>query len=125
MPEITDIKGVGPVLGDTIKKCGFDSVEQIAGATVDGLAVVPGLGESRAKSLIDAAQTLLTQAQTEDIGAKAQDVMNDVTVAAVDGGTKAAKDTKKEMKGKKDKKGKKKKDKKKKKKNKKNKKKKK
>ena len=62
MPEIVDIKGVGPVLAKACVERGYCSVEKIAGAMVVELVVVPGVSEVRAKQLIDAAKSLLNGA---------------------------------------------------------------
>ena len=59
MPEIVEIKGVGPVLAKACMERGFESVQMIATATVAELATISGVGEARAQTLIDAAQTLL------------------------------------------------------------------
>lgn len=59
MPEITEIKGVGPVLAKACVGNGYGSVEEIAAAMVGELVAVPGVSEIRAKQLIGAAQTLL------------------------------------------------------------------
>lgn len=70
MPEIIDIKGVGPVLVSACEACGFDSLEKLAGATAGELSAVPGVGEAKAASLIAAAQALLDGASA-DAGGKA------------------------------------------------------
>ena len=59
MPEINEIKGVGPVLVLACTESGFGSVKKVAAATVAELVTVPGVGEAKAKSLIGAAQLLL------------------------------------------------------------------
>ena len=59
MSEVVKIKGVGPVLAAECAKAGFGNVMQIAGAKVSELAVIRGVGELRAKSLISAARSLL------------------------------------------------------------------
>ena len=92
MPEITDIKGVGPVLGEAFKKCGFENVEQVAGASVSALAVVPGLGESRAKSMIDAALVLLANGPVVNAEPMA---MNAATQGDLAGAAEATKEAKK------------------------------
>ncbi len=124
MAEIVDIKGVGPVMGDALKSCGFDSVAQIAGAAPSELAVVPGLGEQRAKSVIDAARSLLAKAPPEQVNSEAAGVAESpdepiVDTLATGSGKGKKKKASKDEKKNKSKKGKKKKDKKKKKKNKK------
>lgn len=64
MPEITEIKGVGPVLGLACTESGFGSVKGLAAASVAELAAIPGVGEAKAKSLIGAAQLLLGEPAT-------------------------------------------------------------
>ena len=59
MPEIVDIKGVGPVLAKACIEQGYGSVEKIAAAMVVELVAVPGVSEIRASQLIDAAKSLL------------------------------------------------------------------
>ena len=59
MPELVEIKGVGPVLAAECAVAGFGSVEKIAGAKANELATVRGVGVVRAKSMISAAQSLL------------------------------------------------------------------
>lgn len=62
MPEIVDIKGVGPVLAKACIERGYGSIEKIAGAGILELVAVPGVSETRAKQLIDAAKLLLNGA---------------------------------------------------------------
>jgi NAD-dependent DNA ligase len=62
MPKIVDITGIGPTLATACVEAGFECVDRIAGATATELAAVPGIGEMRAKALIDAAQSLLNGA---------------------------------------------------------------
>lgn len=63
MPEIVEITGIGPTLATACAEAGFSSVDEIAGAAPAELAIVPGIGESRAVRLISAAQALLNGAQ--------------------------------------------------------------
>ncbi len=62
MPEIVDIKGVGPVLAKACIEQGYGSVEKIAGAKVMEFVIVPGVSEVRAKLLIEEAKLLLNGA---------------------------------------------------------------
>ncbi len=55
MAELTDLKGVGPALAETLAKAGLCSPAQIAASTVEQLVAVPGIGEARARMLIAAA----------------------------------------------------------------------
>ena len=59
MPEIVEIKGIGPVLAKDCVANGYGSVEKIATAKVAEFIVVPGVSEVRAEQLIGAARTLL------------------------------------------------------------------
>jgi len=59
MPKIVEITGIGPTLATACVEAGFACVDKIAGATAAELAAVPGIGEMRAKTLINAAQSLL------------------------------------------------------------------
>ncbi len=61
MPELTAIKGVGPVLAKACAENGYDHVEQIAAAMLHDLIVVPGISEAKAKVVIAAAQDLLQE----------------------------------------------------------------
>ncbi|MEO9877568.1 MAG: helix-hairpin-helix domain-containing protein [Anderseniella sp.] len=63
MPEIVEITGIGPTLATACAEAGFSRVDEIAGAAPAELAIVPGIGESRAVILISAAQSLLNGAQ--------------------------------------------------------------
>ena len=70
MSRIVDITGIGPTLATACIEAGFACVDSIAGATANELATVPGIGELRAQTLIDAAQSLLNAAdQPEAKGA--------------------------------------------------------
>lgn len=111
MPEINEIKGVGPVLGLACTKSGFGSVKKVAAATEAELATVPGVGEAKAKSLIIAAQLLLG----EPASSAATDTKAGKANGAAAGGMKAkeAKEAKEDKNPQADKKKKKKKDKKK------------
>ena len=62
MPEIGKITGIGPALATACAEAGFSRVKKIARATPAELAVVPGIGEMSAKTLIGAAQSLLNGA---------------------------------------------------------------
>jgi len=59
MPEVVEIKGVGPVLAKACTENGFESVSKIAAAMPSELVTVPGVSDVRAKLLIDAAKLLL------------------------------------------------------------------
>lgn len=59
MPDITTIKGVGPVLAKACAAQGYQNAENIASAKVADLTAVPGIQEARARQLIKAAKSLL------------------------------------------------------------------
>ena len=63
MPELTEIKGVGPVLAKACADNGYTDVEQIAAAMLHDLVAVPGISEAKAKLVIAAAQDLLNDNQ--------------------------------------------------------------
>ena len=112
MPELVEIKGIGPVMAKACAENGYASVEQIAAAMVSEFVAVPGVNEARAKQLIDAAKLVLNGA-----AAPTDTVAMDVEVQNTP--EKKAKSKSKKKKDKKKGKNKKKKDKKKSKKNKK------
>jgi hypothetical protein len=74
MPELTEIKGVGPVLAKACTDNGYGSVDKIATAMQNDLVAVPGISEAKAKLLISAAQALLNEATASLSGAAAPDV---------------------------------------------------
>jgi len=101
VPEIVEIKGVGPVLAKACASEGYGSVEKIAGAMVVELVAVPGVSDVRAKQLIDSANSLLNG------GSSARAEFDASTTAAPDdtgvGKAKSKKAKKSKKKGKKQK----------------------
>lgn len=74
MPEIVELKGIGPVLAKACAKHGYGSVETIAAAKLGEFVLVPGISHVRAQHLIEAARSLLdggpaAEAVTADAGA--------------------------------------------------------
>lgn len=61
MPELVEIKGIGPALAKACAANGYGSVETIAAAVLNDLVAVPGINEAKAKLVIAAAQDLLNQ----------------------------------------------------------------
>ena len=61
MPELIEIKGIGPALAKACTDNGYGSVETIAAAVLNDLIAVPGINEAKAKLVIAAAQDLLNQ----------------------------------------------------------------
>jgi Holliday junction resolvasome RuvABC DNA-binding subunit len=116
MPEIVEIRGVGPVLAKACADNGYGSVQKIAMAPLDELVVVPGVSDARARQLIAAAQALLADQPASNgaappiMDSKPADSEKKKKHAKNDGGKKSKKkDGKKKSKKKKDKKKKKKK----------------
>jgi hypothetical protein len=69
MPELTEIKGVGPVLAKACANNGYGSVKKIAAATLHDLVAVRGINETKAKLVIAAAQALLDSAPASPLEA--------------------------------------------------------
>ena len=63
--NITDISGIGDATAQLLKTHGIDSVEAVAQASIEQLAVVPGIGEDRAAALQGSARRLLPEAGGE------------------------------------------------------------
>ncbi len=57
--EIEKIKGVGPAIANKLRESGFSTIESIAVATAAELAASVEIGESTARKIIKAAQSLL------------------------------------------------------------------
>ncbi|MGI9513948.1 MAG: helix-hairpin-helix domain-containing protein [Anderseniella sp.] len=101
MPEIVEITGIGPTLATACAEAGFSRVDEIAGAAPAELAAVPGIGETRAVILINAAQSLLNgagESKAEDATRVKPKLGNKQAKAKVG---KSKKDKKKQKKGKK------------------------
>ena len=64
MADLVDISGIGPAAKALLIEHGFTSVEKVAAATVAELGVVPGFGDARSQSVIDAANALLGGGKT-------------------------------------------------------------
>lgn len=56
---ITQISGIGAKTADIMAGHGFESIESIAGSTIEKISVVPGFGQVRAAAIIAAAKSLL------------------------------------------------------------------
>ena len=61
MPELIEIKGIGPALAKACAAKGYGSVETVAAAVLNDLVAVPGISEAKAKLVIEAARDLLNQ----------------------------------------------------------------
>lgn len=57
--EVTDLHGVGPVVGRRLYGSGFRTIEDVATAEVDDLASIPGIGPATATRLKSDASTLV------------------------------------------------------------------
>ena len=65
---LTSISGIGPAAAEVLKQHGFKSAEAVAKASVEQLSAVPGFGEIRSQSTINAAIELVTPAtQAEEV----------------------------------------------------------
>ncbi|MGI9418035.1 MAG: helix-hairpin-helix domain-containing protein [Geminicoccaceae bacterium] len=105
MPELTEIKGVGPVLAKACAENGYDNVQQIAAAMLHDLVAVPGISEAKAKLVITAAQDLLQEKPASNGQAMPPEVAAEVVAApSKNAKTKKQKEKKKKDKKKKDKK---------------------
>jgi hypothetical protein len=74
MPELTEIKGVGPILAKACADNGYGSIDKIATALQNDLVAVPGISEAKAKLLITAAQAMLSEASESLSSAASADV---------------------------------------------------
>lgn len=64
--NITDISGIGDATAQRLKTHGIASVEDVAQASIEQLAAVPGIGDSRAGALRESARGLLPDASASD-----------------------------------------------------------
>jgi len=72
MSALTEIKGIGPALAAACAANGFKTVDQIALASPQEFAVVPGISVARAGILIAAAKTLAAETETPETKPKAE-----------------------------------------------------
>ena len=98
VPEIVEIKGVGPVLAKACVGEGYGSVEKIAGAMVVELVAVPGVSDVRAQQLIDSAKSLLNGGSSATAELDASTTAAPVESAGSKATSKKAKKTKKKSK---------------------------
>jgi NAD-dependent DNA ligase len=61
-----EIKGIGPSTAKDLERHGFKSAEDLATATADEIAAVPGFGAIRARQIKAAAVALLQRAEAPD-----------------------------------------------------------
>ncbi len=81
MRKLNDIHGIGQPLAEICTEKGYRSVEDIAEASVDGLATVPGVSRTRAKQLIESAKLLLDGASQPETGPMVSDTQEEDTPA--------------------------------------------
>ncbi len=60
--DFTGIRGVGPSTAKILKKSGFNSVEDLASASIDDIMAIPGFRQARASQVIASAKLLMTEA---------------------------------------------------------------
>ena len=65
MASILDVSGVGPALAKPLAACGIKTAEDLAVAELAGLLAVPGIGQTRALSLMAAAKAFAGVAPKE------------------------------------------------------------
>ena len=107
--NITDVSGIGDATAQQLKTHGFDSVEDVAQASIEQLAAVPGIGEGRAAALRESARGLLPEATAgkqspEAVPAPAGDAEEDPETVTAPDGDGAGTDGRKDGEGKKGKK---------------------
>jgi len=71
-PKLQDLPGVGPKIAETLKAAGVKSVKELAETDVGKLAEVDGIGETTAKSLIEAAEKVLPEGPAPSKKAKSK-----------------------------------------------------
>jgi transcription termination factor NusA len=63
-PAIIDIQGIGPAAASALAENNVNSLKELAGASVDQIAAVPGFSAERAAKVIAAATDLLAASGT-------------------------------------------------------------
>jgi len=104
---LTEVKGIGPSTAGALSEHGISSAEDLAQATVEAIAAVPGFSQARAVSMKKAAEELLAGVAVA-APSKRSTPVGEIQVASAKGGEKEKpkkpKKDKKDKKGKKDKK---------------------
>lgn len=93
MPELSDLRGIGPVTAAVLAEHGLGSVSKLARAGIDALTAVPGFGAARARAVLDAAREAVGAEPAPTVPAAAGPGAEDDDVvrgAAAPVGTKAA-----------------------------------
>lgn len=67
--NLTDFTGVGPDTADNLREAGFESVDDIQGASAEDLAKVKGIGLKKARELVD---------QSEEAGRQNEDIEQEI-----------------------------------------------
>ncbi|MFA5059836.1 MAG: transcription termination factor NusA [Candidatus Omnitrophota bacterium] len=57
--SLSELSGVGEKLVELLEKSGFDSLEKIAEATIDGLTEIKGVGKVKAEKIIEQAKKII------------------------------------------------------------------
>lgn len=73
LTDLTLIKGVGPNTGKNLTEAGFTTVAEIAGAELEALAGVHGIGPSRAADLQTAARAAVDAVVVSPAAGSAQE----------------------------------------------------
>ena len=86
---ITSVPGIGGVTAAVLSKHGFKTAEDLADASPEALAAVPGFGEQRAAVVIEDARSVLEADKSETSGEAFQATFSDLrfTEVTIDGVT--------------------------------------
>ncbi len=69
--SVRDVPGVGPAMAERLKEAGIETVEQLAGKTLEQLTEIKGVGEKTAEKLLESAQQALAAADAARAKAEA------------------------------------------------------
>jgi N utilization substance protein A len=74
-PEIvlTELQGIGEVLQQKLASVGIDSVQDLAKASLKNLTKIEGIGEKKARVLIESAKEYLTPAKSKPVEGKGEE----------------------------------------------------
>ena len=66
LPQLTDVRGIGPETAKKLAELGMDNVEALANASIEAISKVPGFGAARATEIrADAARLIGAAPQTD------------------------------------------------------------